>query len=128
VADSEKITINMSVVDLGKIDLLVAEGHYTNRTDCVRTAVRDLLSRHGRDIEGGTSRRTLAVGLLYFNRADLEAKLERGELLAIRTVGLVVLADDVTPELARDTIESIRVFGVLRCPDDVRSALADRIG
>jgi Arc/MetJ-type ribon-helix-helix transcriptional regulator len=127
-AESEKITVNMSIVDLGKIDLLVAEGHYTNRTDCLRTAVRDLLARHARDIDGGTTRRALAVGLMHYDRADLEQRRERGERFAIRAVGMVHLADDIPPDLARDTIESLRVFGVLRCSDAVREALADRIG
>ncbi len=126
-AESEKITINMSVVDLGKIDLLVAEGHYTNRTDCVRTAVRDLLARHGKDIDGGATRRSLVVGVVHLGRAQLEKLRDNGERVAIRAVGLVRIGDDVTPELASDTIESIRVYGALRGPDTVRAMLSDRL-
>jgi Arc/MetJ-type ribon-helix-helix transcriptional regulator len=45
-SDSEKITINLGYVDLGHIDLMVQDGFYSNRTDFIRTAIRNQLERH----------------------------------------------------------------------------------
>ncbi len=125
--DTEKVTINMSVVDLGQIDLLVEEGFYSSRTDFIRTAIRNLLSQQSEAVKQSITRRTMAIGAFGFNRADLEKARTKGEKLQIRVVGLFALSSDVSPELARDTIESIKVLGVFRASDAVKEALADRI-
>jgi Arc/MetJ-type ribon-helix-helix transcriptional regulator len=125
--DTEKITINLGFVDLGRIDLLVEEGFYTNRTDFIRAAVRSLLASHAVEVGQLIERRTLDVGLREFTAGDLEAARAAGEVLHIKVVGLARLAPDITPALARATIGSINVLGALQASAEVRTALGDRI-
>jgi Arc/MetJ-type ribon-helix-helix transcriptional regulator len=127
IADSEKITINLGVVDLGQIDLLIQEGLYSNRTDLIRTAIRGQLAVHAEVLRQTVARRTLVIGLQDYGRRDLEAARDAGQRLRIQALGLVRIADDVTPELALQTIESIAVLGVLQASPQVKAALADRI-
>jgi len=126
-ADSEKITINMSVVDLGKVDLLVEEGFYSNRTDFIRTSIRNQLDRHSDEVKQSVTRKTMAVGVVGYGRKSLEARQAAGEKVSAWVVGSLTIADDVSAELALDTIESIKVYGVLKASDKVRNALGDRI-
>jgi Arc/MetJ-type ribon-helix-helix transcriptional regulator len=126
-ADTEKVTINMSVVDLGQIDLLVDEGFYSSRTDFIRTAIRNQLNQHSEAVKQSITRRTMALGTVGFTRAELEKRKEKGEMLDVRVVGVFVLTSDVTPELARETIQSIKVMGVFRASEAVKAALADRM-
>jgi Arc/MetJ-type ribon-helix-helix transcriptional regulator len=125
--ETEKITINLGYVDLGRIDLLVQEGFYTNRSDFIRTAIRRQLDAQSAPVAAALSRQTLELGLCAFGRADLEAAVARGEQLAIRVVGLARIAPDVTPELARAAIGSLTVLGALQASPAVRAALADRL-
>ena len=125
--DSEKITINVGHVDLGQIDLLVAEGFYSNRTDLIRTAIRSQLAVHADVLRQTVARRTLVVGLQDLSRQDLEAAKKSGNKLRIQALGLVRIADDVSPALAREAIHSISVLGALHASPAVKSALADRI-
>lgn len=127
VGETEKLTINLGVVDLGQIDLLVQEGFYSNRTDLIRTAIRNQLSVHAEDVKRTVARRTLVLGLQHISRADLERALAAGEMLQIQVLGLARIANDVSPELARATIESVVVLGAFQASPAVRSALADRI-
>ena len=127
VGGTEKITINLGVVDLGQIDLLVQEGFYSNRTDLIRTAIRNQLSVHADAVKRTLTRRTLLLGLQHLSRTDLERALAAGQMLQIQVVGLARIADDVSPELARATIQSIVVLGAFHANAAVRSALADRI-
>jgi Arc/MetJ-type ribon-helix-helix transcriptional regulator len=126
-ADSEKITINMSVVDLGKIDLLVEEGFYSNRTDFIRTGIRNQLDKHTEDVRQTVTRKTMAVGVVSYGRKSLEKRRDAGEKVSAWVVGSLVIADDVSVELALDTIEAIKVYGVLKASQKVKTALADRI-
>ena len=128
VAETEKLTINLGVVDLGQIDLLVQEGFYSNRTDLIRTAIRNQLSTHADAVKQTVARKTLVLGLQHFSRADLEAALADGRQLRISVLGLASIADDVSPELARATIASLVVLGALQASSAVKAALADRIG
>ncbi|MFO1047862.1 MAG: CopG family transcriptional regulator [Geminicoccaceae bacterium] len=125
--DSEKITINLGHVDLGRIDLLVAEGFYGNRTDLIRTAIRNLLDRHEDAVTGSMARKRLELGLRRYGRVELEAARDAGAPLAISVLGLASIAADVTPELARAAIASVEVLGTLQASPAVRAALADRI-
>ncbi len=125
--ESEKLTINLGFVDLGHIDLLVRDGFYSNRSDFIRTAIRNQLATHADTARLAASRLTLELGLRTFSRQDLEAVRAAGERLRIRVLGLAIIADDVTPDLARATIESITVLGALHAPADVKTALADRL-
>lgn len=126
-ADSEKITINLGFVDLGHIDLLVAEKFYANRTDFIRTAIRNQLERHADATRQSVARKALVLGLRNFSRAELEDMRRRGEQLDIRVLGLATISEDVTPELARAAIGSIEVLGALHASPSVRKALADRM-
>ena len=125
--ESEKITINLGYVDLGRIDLLVQEGFYSNRTDFIRTAIRNQLSTQGDAVTESIVRHTLELGLRDYSRSDLEAVKTAGEKLHIKVVGLVRIAADVPPKLALTTIASITVLGALQASAEVKSALASRI-
>ncbi|HYD29650.1 MAG TPA: CopG family transcriptional regulator [Azospirillaceae bacterium] len=126
-ADSEKITINLGYVDLGHIDLLVQEGVYSNRTDFIRTAIRNQIERHGDIVRQAVTRKSVDLGLRHFSREDLEAARDAGQMLDIRVLGLASIAQDVTPDLARATIASLAVLGALHASPAVKTALADRI-
>ena len=125
--DTEKITINVGAVDLGQIDLLVQEGFYSNRTDLIRTAIRNQLATHAEVLRQTVARRTLVLGLQDYSRRDLEAVRKSGTKLRIQALGLVRMADDASPALARDTIESIAVLGALHASAAVKAALNDRL-
>ncbi len=127
VADSEKITINLGYVDLGHIDLLVQDGFYSNRTDFIRTAIRNQLERHGDAVKQSVARKRLSLGLTHFSRQDLEAAKAAGERLDIQVLGLASIGLDVTPELARQTIASVQVLGALHASAAVKDALSDRM-
>ena len=125
--DTEKITINLGYVDLGHIDLLVQDGFYSNRTDFIRTAIRNQLDRHSDVMRKSVERKTMDIGLRHFSRADLERRKAADETLQIHVIGLASIARDVTPELARATISSLSVLGSLQASPEVRAALADRM-
>ncbi len=126
-SELEKITINMAPVDLGQIDLLVGEGFYHNRTDFIRTAIRNQLNTHSEAVRQTVARKTLVLGLQHYTRHDLEAVRAAGETLQIRVLGLASIADDVSPELALETIDSVEVLGAFRASPAVKAALAGRI-
>jgi Arc/MetJ-type ribon-helix-helix transcriptional regulator len=127
-AESEKITINLGYVDLGHIDLMVQEGFFSNRTDFIRTAIRNQLERHADAVKQAIARQKVELGLRHFSREDLETLRATGQMLHIRVLGLATIAADVTPELARATIGSIAVLGALHASSAVKAALADRMG
>jgi Arc/MetJ-type ribon-helix-helix transcriptional regulator len=125
--DTEKMTINVGVVDLGQIDLLVQEGFYSNRSDLIRTAIRSQLQSHADVVKHTIARRTLVVGLQDYSADDLGRIEASGQTLRIQALGLVRIAADVSPELARATIESVSVLGTFQCSEPVRNALSGRI-
>ncbi len=127
VGDTEKITVNLGFIDLGHIDLLVQEGFYSNRTDFIRTAIRNQIATHAEAVKQVVARKMLVLGLQHFSRQDLEAVQAAGQTLQIQVLGLARIAEDVSPELARATIDSLTVLGALQAPSGVKSALADRI-
>ena len=127
ISESEKLTINLGYVDLGQIDLLVAEGFYSNRSDFIRTAIRSHLGSHGEALRQVVARKMLVLGLQRFTVDDLTRAQAAGEKLQIRVLGLASIADDVPAQLAADTIESITVLGALHASPAVRAALAGRI-
>ncbi len=124
--DTEKITINLGYVDLGHIDLLVQDGFYSNRTDFIRTAIRNQIERHADAAKQSIVRKNLDLGLRHYSREDLEAARDAGQMLHIRVLGLASIAPDVTPDLARAAIGSISVLGALQASTAVKAALADR--
>jgi Arc/MetJ-type ribon-helix-helix transcriptional regulator len=125
--DSEKITINLGPIDLGQIDLLVQEGFYSNRTDLIRTAIRNQLQSHGDVIKQTVARKSLVLGLQHYTRGDLEAVRDAGQKLQIQVLGLACIGADVPPELALATIDSVTVLGALHASTAVKAALAGRI-
>lgn len=125
--ETEKITINLGYVDLGRVDLLVQEGFYSNRTDFIRTAIRNQLAAHAEAVTQSIVRHTLELGLRDYSKTDLEAVKAAGEKLDIKVVGLARIAPDVSPELALATIESITVLGALQASAELKTALAERI-
>ena len=127
VADSEKITINLGFVDLGQIDLLVSEGFYGNRTDFIRTAIRNQLGSHSDAVKQVVARKMLVLGMQHFSADDLRAVRAAKQTLQIRVLGLATIAGDVTPELALATIASVDVLGALHASPAVKAALAARL-
>jgi Arc/MetJ-type ribon-helix-helix transcriptional regulator len=126
-AETEKITLNLGPVDLGQIDLLVAEAFYSNRTDFIRTAIRNQLATHAETVKQTVARKTLVLGLQHYTRQDLEAIRAAGQRVRINVLGLASIAEDVSPELALATIDTIAVLGAFRASDAVKRALAGRI-
>jgi Arc/MetJ-type ribon-helix-helix transcriptional regulator len=125
--ETEKITMNLGPIDLGQIDLLVQEGYYSNRTDFIRTAIRNQLATQAEAVRQTVARRTLLLGLQQYTRQDLEAVRAAGQRLQISVLGLATIADDVSPELALATIDSVTVLGAFHASDAVKRALAKRI-
>jgi Arc/MetJ-type ribon-helix-helix transcriptional regulator len=125
--ETEKITINLGPVDLGQIDLLVEEGFYSNRTDLIRTAIRNQLAAHAQVVTETVTRRALVLGLQHFSRRDLESVAAANQQLDIQVLGLVSIASDVSAELAAKTIASVSVLGAFHAPAAVKLALAGRI-
>ncbi|MGJ8627375.1 MAG: CopG family transcriptional regulator [Sulfitobacter sp.] len=125
--DSEKITINLGYVDLGRIDLLVKEGFYSNRSDLIRTAIRNQLDSHVDVVSKSLERHTMELGLRDYSVGDLETLKKAGEILHVKVVGLARIDPDVTPDLALATIGSITVLGALQASAEIKKALADRI-
>ncbi len=125
--ENEKITINLGFVDLGRIDLLVQEGFYSNRSDLIRTAIRNQLESHGEVVSKSLERHTMELGLRDYTAADLEALQDAGEMLHVKVVGLARIDPGVTPELALQTIGSITVLGALQASAEIKNALGDRI-
>ena len=123
----EKITINVGFVDLGQIDLLVQEGFYANRTDLIRTAIRNQITAHAEAVRQVVSRRTLVLGIQHLSAAELEAVGARGEMLDVRVLGLLTIAADVTPELALQTLHTLHVLGSLHASSAVKAALQERM-
>jgi Arc/MetJ-type ribon-helix-helix transcriptional regulator len=125
--DTEKITINMSAVDLGKIDLLVQEGLYSNRTDFIRTAIRSGLDKHNLEIQQSVARHSYVIGVLSYDRSDLEKQMRKGERLKISVLGVLHLHDDILAGDAAAVIESVQVRGIFIASDEVKAALANRM-
>lgn len=124
---TEKITVNVGVVDLGEIDLLVREGFYANRTEFIRSAIRAQLATRAAAVEQTVARKTLTLGSLHYTRRELEGLRASGKMVEVRVLGMASIADDVSAELARATIASVEVLGAFRASAAVRAALADRI-
>ncbi|KGR73533.1 CopG family transcriptional regulator [Ureibacillus manganicus] len=122
-AETEKITINMNVVDLGKVDLLVEQGFYSNRTDFIKTAIRSQLTTYSNVVEPLIKEKSFAVGISYFNKSLLEEVHSQNKQLDIKVVGMLVLADDIEEELAIKTINSVKVFGVLKASPEIKEVI-----
>ena len=126
-SETEKITVNIGGVDLGRIDLLVQEGFYSSRADFIRTAIRNQLERQKSAVDSISTRKSMVIGTLTYNRRELEQKRDDNEMINVKVIGMFILTDDVTPQLALDTIQSLTVRGVFKAPEDVKQALEDRL-
>ncbi len=124
--DSEKVTVNLGFIDLGRVDLMVRDGFYANRADFIRTAVRSQLERQDEAVRQSAARRQLSLGLSHITRRSLEAARDAGASLHIQVLGLAIIDDDVTPELARASIASVEVLGAFQASPAVKAALSDR--
>ena len=125
--ESEKITINLSAVDLGKIDLLVQEGLYANRSDLIRTAIRNQLDKHSLEIQQSVTRNAYTIGVLAYDKSDFERFKAKGKKIRMTVIGMLHLGKDITPELGLEVIESIQVRGIFHASDELKAALADRM-
>ena len=122
-ADSEKITINLGAVDLGKIDLLVEQGHYSNRTDFIRTAIRSQLEKHSIEVQQSVTRHSYGVGAFFHSLEDYERYKAKGEKIKISIIGIYNIPNEVSPALADEVVESIKVYGIFQASDKVKAAL-----
>lgn len=122
-AETEKVTINMNVVDLGKVDVLVEQGFYSNRTDFIKTAIRNSLSTYSNVVEPLIQEKSFAVGISYFNKNILEEVSSQNKILEIKVIGMLVLADDISEELALRTIKSLKVYGTLKATPQLKEVL-----
>ena len=125
--ETEKLTVNLTPVDLGRIELLVDQGFYANRAEFIRTAIGQQLEKHADTVREASVREGLVIGAMTFGRAELERRRKSGKKLALKVIGYLSIADDVSPALASQTIESLSVRGVFRAPAEVKAALAERI-
>ncbi len=125
--DTEKITINMSAVDLGKVDTLVNEGLYSNRTDFIRSAIRSQLEKHTFEIQQSVARHSSVIGVISYSKADLEKRKQKGKRLSLSVIGVLHLHEDIPADLALEVIEDIKVRGMFNASDAVKAALADRM-
>ena len=125
--ETEKITINMSAVDLGKVDLLVQEGLYSNRTDFIRTAIRNTLDKHSAEIQQSVIRHAFGIGMFHYDRKDFEKVKTSGKKLVISIIGMLDLSYNITPELADEVVESVQVRGIFQASEEVKKILADRM-
>lgn len=125
--DTEKITINLSAVDLGKIDLLVQESLYSNRTDFIRTAIRNLLDKHNFEIQQSVTRNSYVIGALIYNKSDFEKLRSKGARIKMTIIGFLLLANDISAKLAGEVVKSVQVRGIFHASDEVKAALADRM-
>jgi Arc/MetJ-type ribon-helix-helix transcriptional regulator len=125
--ETEKLTINLTPVDLGRIELLVEQGFYANRAEFIRAAIGQQLDKHADVVRETSVRQGLVIGAMTFGRADLERRRKSGKKLAVKVIGYLSIADDVSAALASQTIESLTVRGVFRAPADVKAALAERM-
>lgn len=122
--ETEKITINVGAVDLGKIDLLVEQGHYSNRTDFIRTAIRSQLEKHVIEVQQSVTRHSFGVGVFNHNLADFERYKAKGEKMKIDVIGLYNIASDVPAALADEVVEHVKVYGIFQASSAVKDALA----
>ncbi|HEX7567612.1 MAG TPA: hypothetical protein VF355_03515 [Anaerolineaceae bacterium] len=125
--DSEKITINISAVDLGKIDLLVQEGMFSNRTDFIRTAIRNQLDKHSVEIQQSVVRHAFGIGMFHYDRSDFEKIKASGKKLVVSIIGMLDLSYNITPQLADEVVESVQVRGIFQASEEVKKVLADRM-
>ena len=125
--ESEKLTLNIGFVDLGQIELLVQEGFYSNRSDFIRTAIRNQIERHADTVRQVITRKSVDLGVRHITLAELTTIAASGQMLDIRVLGLAVIAPDVPADLARGTIAGLNVLGALHASEAVKAALADRI-
>ena len=126
-SETEKITLNIGSVDLGRVDLMVQEGFYSSRSDFIRTAIRNQLERQQAAVDSITSRKSMVIGTLSYSRHELEQKRAENEMINVKVIGMFILTDDVPPQLALDTIQSATIRGVFKAPEDVKEALKDRL-
>ena len=126
-SETEKITINMNAVDLGKVDLLVQEGLYSNRTDFIRTAIRNTLDKHSVEIQQSVVRHAFGIGMFHYDRNDFEKTKASGKKLVVSILGMLDLSNSITPELADEVVESIQVRGIFQASEEVKKILADRM-
>lgn len=125
--DTEKLTVNLTPVDLGRIEVLVEQGFYANRSEFIRTAINQQLEKHADNVREASARQGLVVGAMSFGRAELEAYRKRSKKLAVKVIGYLSISQDVPPALAAQVVESLTVRGVFRASPEVKEALADRI-
>src|SRR3954470_20425260 len=125
--ETEKVCVNLPAAELGKIDVLVAEGLFASRTDVIRSGLKSILDIHDDAVRRRTSLADARIGYQLLMRTELEQAAIARRKLSMFVVGVLRIQGSVTPDLADQAIEKIRIFGAVRGPDDVIKRLDDRI-
>ena len=126
----EKITVNLPVVDLGKIDYLVEQGFYNTRTEFIRTSIKSEIDKNSFainrviQVEDSKEGTFFSVGVISLNKSDLERYVTKNKKVAIFVMGMCFIGKNVTVELASKTIKSFKVYGIKKGPKDVMDYLS----
>lgn len=120
---TEKITINVNTSDLGKIDLLIHEGYYSNRTDFIKSAIKSQVNKHDDEINmilSSKKKKDWFVGVYVLTEDELQALKRYGRKKAIRGMGLLIVDKDVSLDLMKTSISAIETYGVCRCSSEIK--------
>lgn len=120
---SEKITINVNHIDLGKIDLLIDNGFFSNRSDFIRAAIRNELNKNGSYVEEKIEKKGFLVGIAKYNEDDFQKAIESNQLINLRIIGLFVIDSNVPLELVKQSVKKIDVKGTLIAPKEIKDYL-----
>lgn len=120
-AETEKITINIDVVDLGKIDLLVDQGFYSNRTDLIKTSIRNELLKHEETVKQIVTEKSYNIGVTKFSKDYLEQLASNHKVLDVKVMGLLIIEEDVTPQLVQKTIQTLKVMGAFKAKNEIKA-------
>lgn len=112
---SEKVSVNINEEALSKIDLLVEDGFYSNRSDFINRAVDTLLDRENRTVDKlleihskeKINSRQWFVGVQTMGSQYLEKVKEQGVRLRIKGCGVLYFEKDAAQELVFETVEYI---------------------
>jgi len=127
---TEKATINIGIMELAQIDLLVENMIYTNRSDFIRTAIRNQLEMHKSDIERlylqtkansfePESQVQGGIGIYRLRKAALSDAMKSNKKLHIMVMGILLIDKDISPELFEATVESIKIYGKIQAQKSI---------
>ena len=116
-----KFSIDLSVVDHGKIEYLAERGFYLNRAEFVRTAIKNELLKHEDWLDREIKTRKMDVGIIDLRKEDLKALKERlGSPYHYFVIGRLRIDPAITADEMRWTAYKLKVYGKLECRPEIR--------